>query len=89
MELIGALNLREAGAVQVSGVNQVTGLYMPLYILNISISGMPPITISAIGAAGEDYVLLGRDVLNQYRIVLDGPRLLCIIGAEAEENDVT
>jgi len=34
------------------------------------------VTIEVLANRDEPYVLLGRDVLNRHRIVLDGPQLL-------------
>jgi hypothetical protein len=41
----------------------------------LTIRGLAPVLADMAGAPGEPYVLLGRDILNLYRLVLDGPGL--------------
>jgi predicted aspartyl protease len=50
-------------------------LSLPTYLVQITIRGQAPITIEAVASRGEPWILLGRDVLNRYRIILDGPGL--------------
>jgi predicted aspartyl protease len=76
--IVEELALPQAGAIEVAGLNQIISI-MPLYIVNIAIGNLPPVVADVIGSAGEQYVLLGRDVLNRYRVTLDGPDLLCTI----------
>ena len=40
----------------------------------------PPQTLEVVASAGEAWILLGRDVLNTHRLVLDGPQLALEIG---------
>jgi len=53
---------------------------MPTYPLRLAIHDLSYITIEVVASSGESWVLLGRDVLNTYRLVLDGPRLGLEIG---------
>ena len=46
----------------------------------ITVRGCPPVWVTAAGSAGEPYILLGRDVLNRYKIVLDGPNQRLVVG---------
>jgi predicted aspartyl protease len=39
----------------------------------ITIKECTPLEVNAASTDGEPYILLGRDVLNTFRIVLDGP----------------
>jgi len=39
-----------------------------------------PTRLEVIAHEGEPFILLGRDVLNQFRIVLDGPNQMLEIG---------
>jgi hypothetical protein len=48
---------------------------LPTYRLELNIRSLPARMIEVIAHAEEPFVLLGRDVLNAHRIVLDGPRL--------------
>lgn len=78
--LVEELVLPQAGTIEVAGLNQV-GSMMPVYVVQIAIGDLPPVTMAVIGAMGEQYVLLGRDLLNNHRVVLDGPALLFTIDA--------
>jgi hypothetical protein len=40
-------------------------------------SGHGGFAIEVVASPNREYVLLGRDVLNGYRITLDGPEMLC------------
>jgi hypothetical protein len=50
------------------------------FIVLIQIHDMPATPVEVVAHAGESFVLLGRDVLNQLRIVLDGPKQRLEIG---------
>jgi hypothetical protein len=39
------------------------------------IRSFPPMTVEVLAHPAEPFILLGRDVLNHYRILLDGPKL--------------
>lgn len=46
----------------------------PTYVVRLAIRGCEPVTVEVIKTPDESFILLGRDVLNQYRIILDGPQ---------------
>lgn len=48
---------------------------LPLFLTEIQVHDRAPLMIRVVVGSGEPYILLGRDVLNVYRIVLDGPEL--------------
>jgi hypothetical protein len=48
---------------------------LPSYRVELSIRTMSPVPVEVLAHAEESSVLLGRDVLNQHRLVLDGPQL--------------
>jgi hypothetical protein len=48
---------------------------LPIYRAVLTIRGLAPVLADMAGAPGEPHVLLGRDILNLYRLVLDGPGL--------------
>jgi hypothetical protein len=48
---------------------------IPSFAARIAIQPLPFKTVEVLGAQGEDYVLLGRDILNDYSILLNGPAL--------------
>lgn len=47
----------------------------PTYALEIQIHDLARLEVEVTSDDAEPFVLLGRDVLNRYRIVLDGPGL--------------
>jgi len=48
---------------------------LPTFKVDLSIRGLSSQPVEVIGHPEESFILLGRDVLNAHRIVLDGPRL--------------
>lgn len=46
---------------------------LSIYPVLLTISGLEPLSAEVAAHKGEQYVLLGRDILNHYRITLDGP----------------
>ena len=73
------LGLYATGTVDVVGVGGIRTT-MDLYDLELTIPGTPPVRLEAMAHAGEPWVLLGRDVLNSYRLILDGPALVLEFG---------
>jgi hypothetical protein len=55
-------------------------LELPTYQLQLVVRDLAPIVVKVAASDGEPHVLLGRDVLNRYKIVLDGPNLKLEIG---------
>ena len=78
MALVEELTLPQAGVIEVAGLNQAASM-MPVYVVQIGIGDLPAVVADVVGAVGEQYVLLGRDVLNGYRVTLDGPGLIFTI----------
>jgi predicted aspartyl protease len=62
--------LDEANVVSLDGIAAV----MSTYSVTLKIRDVSAVTVEALCAEGEDIILLGRDVLNHFRITLDGPR---------------
>jgi predicted aspartyl protease len=46
---------------------------VPVYYVTVSMHNFPPISLRVLACEDEPFVLLGRDVLNRYQIVFDGP----------------
>jgi hypothetical protein len=61
-------------------VVQALGLALPTYAVRVAIHQLPAKTIKVVASSGEPWVLLGRDVLNDHRLCLDGPQLTFEIG---------
>ena len=77
--VVQALALPQIGTVPIGGVGGVIQT-MPSYPAQVAIHNLPALTVEVVASAGEDWILLGRDVLNDYRLLLDGPQLFVEIG---------
>jgi hypothetical protein len=77
--LVQALNLPQIGSTPVGGVGGLVQ-NMPTYPVRVAIHNFPAQTVEVVASAGENWVLLGRDVLNVQRLLLDGPNLVLEIG---------
>jgi predicted aspartyl protease len=49
---------------------------LPTFLVRIQLRGLPPRVVEVLASPDEPYVLLGRDVLNRFRVTLDGPNLV-------------
>ncbi len=73
--LVQDLGLPQIGATPIGGVGGII-VTMPSYPVQIAIDNLPAHTLEVVASAGESWVLLGRDLLNALRLLLDGPRLV-------------
>jgi predicted aspartyl protease len=48
--------------------------YLDTFFVVVQIRGRKPSTVEVVAAEHEPFVLIGRDVLNEFRLVLDGPK---------------
>jgi hypothetical protein len=72
-EAVGlSLHLNRIGEMLVGGFGG-TVTVVPLYGVLLGVHTFPPRSIEVIVHPEEQWVLLGRDVLNQLRALLDGP----------------
>ena len=71
---VRALGLHPLDEVTVSGFGGQM-LVVPTYRLEVGIRDLPAAAMEVLAHPEEPYVLLGRDVLNRHRILLDGPGL--------------
>jgi hypothetical protein len=51
-------------------------LTLPTYLVEVRVRELDPVTVKALASPDEPYALLGRDVLNRFTILLDGPKLV-------------
>ena len=77
--LVGALGLPQMGTIVVCGFRGAT-YTLPTKAVFLRIHDLPLQPVKVIGVANEPWVLLGRDVVNAHRLVLDGPQLALEIG---------
>ncbi|HET7089608.1 MAG TPA: retroviral-like aspartic protease family protein [Anaerolineae bacterium] len=71
--LVNQLNLVLASEIQVEGYNGHRAT-LPCYDIVLRVAHLRVVGLSVISFS-EDYILLGRDVLNLLRLLLDGPAL--------------
>jgi len=74
-----ALALPPIGTIAIGGVGGIVQS-MPSYPVEVTIHTLPPVNVEVVASPGESWVLLGRDILNTRRIVLDGAQLVLEIG---------
>jgi hypothetical protein len=55
-------------------------LLVPTYVVEVVVRGQPPRPVEVLAHDAETHVLLGRDVVNHHRLLLDGPGLTLEIG---------
>jgi hypothetical protein len=73
--LVDSLELVPLDEIPIGGFGGHISL-IPTYLVEFAIHQLPPVKIEAIAHPDEPVILLGRDVLNNYRLVLDGPKLV-------------
>jgi hypothetical protein len=78
-KLVDQLGLVPLDELQVSGFGGQV-FFLPTYRLELRLRDLPFAMIEVLAHPEEPVILLGRDVLNRHRIVLDGPRLALEIG---------
>ncbi len=54
---------------------------LPTFLSEIQVHDLAPLLVRVVLGPSEPFILLGRDVLNAYRILLDGPQLAVEIHA--------
>jgi predicted aspartyl protease len=76
VELLGLVPVRELDAHGVAGER----MRLPTFLVEVEIRQLQAMTMEVLASPHEPFVLLGRDILNQFRIVLEGPQLAFEIG---------
>jgi predicted aspartyl protease len=49
---------------------------LPTFLVEMQVRELDPVTVKVLASHDEPYGLLGRDVLNRFTILLDGPNLV-------------
>jgi Retroviral aspartyl protease len=73
--LVKELQLDQLGELPILGVGAHLEI-LPTFLVQIGIREKPAHLIKVLASPEEPYVLLGRDVLNHFRITFDGPNLM-------------
>ena len=77
--LVTSLVLPQIGAIAIGGVGGIV-LSMPSYPIEVSIHQLGVVNVEVVASSEENWILLGRDVLNTLRVLLDGPQLAVELG---------
>jgi Aspartyl protease len=77
--LVRALGLSQTGTLSVGGLGGIT-YTLPTYAVLLAVHDLPLKAVKVVGSPNEPWVLLGRDVLNAHRLMLDGPQSVLEIG---------
>lgn len=77
--VVQALALPPIGTILIGGVGGIVQS-MVSYPVEVGIQTLAPFTVEVVASPGEPWVLLGREVLNLHRVLLDGPQLALEIG---------
>jgi hypothetical protein len=70
---ISALGLIEDGHLHFQGFTSEV-VELPVFLVELRLHDFAPVRLRAALGEHEPFILLGRDMLNHYRIVLDGPQ---------------
>jgi predicted aspartyl protease len=73
------LGLSEIGQARIVGLGGVS-YSASVFVVLLGIHDSSPTPLRVVSSVDEPWVLLGRDVLNTRRMVLDGPELALEIG---------
>jgi hypothetical protein len=66
------LGLAQMGTLAIGGLGGI--IYsLPTYVVFVAIHDLAPQAVKVVANADEPWMLLGRDVLNARRLILDGP----------------
>jgi hypothetical protein len=49
---------------------------LPTYLVEIRVRDLEPVCVKVLASPDEAYALLGRDVLDRFTVMLDGPNLV-------------
>lgn len=77
--LVRKLGLPVVDSLRIGGVGGIEQ-DMPLHPVLLGVHDLPFLRVRVVSSPGESWVLLGRDVLNEYRMLLDGPGLGVDVG---------
>jgi hypothetical protein len=81
--VVEELALVEDGRAQFQGFAGEV-IELPIFLVELQVHDFPALPVRAVLGKNEPYILLGRDVLNEHRILLDGPQLVVEIEPPSE-----
>jgi predicted aspartyl protease len=78
-KVVQALKLSQVGQIEIGALGGAIYVLRSFAVL-LGVHDFPLRRLEIVTSAEEEWILLGRDVLNNYRIVLNGPQLALEIG---------
>lgn len=78
LALVEPPGLTQVRELRVEGLDGAIVL-LDTFLIELTIDGLSPVTVEALTSQAEVVVLLGRDVLNRYRIELNGRALVLTV----------
>lgn len=78
-DVVSQLQLVPLDQLAIQGFGGQVSL-VPTYVVEIAVRGLRPLLVKTLGGT-EPFLLLGRDVLNEFRLELDGPQRVLTIEA--------
>jgi len=77
LSLIDSLRLCQVDEIEAGGYDDKEENFevKPVYSIHLTISQLQPIFAEVIPKDSEDYAIIGRDVINEWLLTLDGPKL--------------
>jgi hypothetical protein len=70
--IVQELGLAQVGTLPIGGLGGIV-YALPTYVVEIAIHDLAPCAVKIVATANESWILLGRDVINAHRLILDGP----------------
>jgi hypothetical protein len=75
LNLVDGLQLVQLDRVAIESFGGHVTL-VPTYLVRLTVHSFEPVIVRVLAERDEPFLLLGRDVLNRYRTLLDGPALV-------------
>lgn len=82
--IVGTLGLKAVGEVKVGGYDDDEDEFVVRveYSVHVSVPPLAPMVARVTTRPGERHALIGRDIINEWLVTLDGPRLQGVIEEE-------
>jgi hypothetical protein len=79
MPIVDALGLLPVDEILVAGIGGLR-YAVRTFAVRLAVHDLPAVLVEVMAHADEPWILLGRDMLNAHRILLDGPQSFLEIG---------
>ena len=72
--IINRLNLQLVDLVKVTGYDEKSSQWLPVYSIHLTIPGLIPVLTRVIPVESDACTIIGRDIINEWLLKLDGPK---------------